>query len=208
MDVTVPVLDDSGRLGERSIDASQFRRRGKKVLLKEYIVMMEARKRVGTHSALTRAEVAGTTAKMYRQKGTGNARHGNRKAAQLRGGGVAFAKKPRNYGWAMPKQARRAALEAAIHGKLEDGEVRIAESFAMKAPSTRGFLAKVAPLGLNGTCLIVPSKHEDATWRSLRNVQGFGYCTAENLNAYELLRHKYVVFEAGAYQALEDRFNG
>ena len=208
MEISVPVLDGSGRIGAREVDASRFRRRGKKVLLKEYVVMAEARQRVGTHATLTRAEVTGTTAKMYRQKGTGNARHGNRKAAQLRGGGVAFAKKPRDYGWAMPKRARRAALEATIRFKLEDGEVRIVESLDMSQPSTREFLAKIAPLGLDGTYVIVPSEHSDSLWRSCRNVTGCGYTTVGNLNAYEALRRKYLVLDAAAYKALEERFDG
>ena len=103
MKVSVPSLRKSGELQEQSVELDAFRRRGRKVLLKEYAIMAEARQRVGTHSALTRAEVSGTTARMYRQKGTGNARHGARKVVQLRGGGMAFAKKPRQYGWAMPK---------------------------------------------------------------------------------------------------------
>ena len=169
--------------------------------------MAEARKRVGTHSAKTRAEVSGTTAKMYRQKGTGSARKGNRKAPQLRGGGAAFAKKPRDYGWHMPKKARRAALEAAIRGKLEDGEVKVVESFGIDAPSTKEFVALKGRLGITGTCLIVPAAHQDALWRSSRNVPGAAYLVASDLNAYEVLKYGTLILDDAALSSLEERFS-
>ena len=189
MSVSIPYLKSSGEIGERAVNAETFTRRGKRVLLKEAVIMAEARKRVGTHAAKTRAEIAGTTAKMYRQKGTGTARKGNRKAPQLRGGGAAFAKKPRDYGWQMPRKARRAALEAAIRGKLDDAEVKVVESFGIDAPKTKDFNALLARLGVEGTCLVVPAAHNDALWRSCRNVKGVGYLVANDLNAYEVLRH-------------------
>ena len=207
MSTSVPYLKSSGELGERAVNQETFTRRGKKVLLKEFVIMAEARKRVGTHSAKTRAEVSGTTAKMYRQKGTGTARKGNRKAPQLRGGGMAFAKKPRDYGWHMPKKARRAALEAAIRGKLEDGEVKVVESFGIDTPSTKEFVALQGRLGIEGSCLFVPAAHQDALWRSSRNVPGAGYLVAADLNAYEVLRHAILVLEDAALSSLEERFS-
>ncbi len=207
MQVSVPCLRKSGDVGEKKVDAGAFRRRGKKVLLKEYVIMSEARRRVGTHSALTRAEVSGTTAKMYRQKGTGHARHGNRKANMLRGGGMAFAKKPRNYGWAMPKQARRAALEAALRGKFEDGEVKLVESFdSIETPRTKDFLDLLRRLDVDGSFLVVPAAHRDAVWKSCRNLAGSGYRVATDLNAYDVLRHKYLIAEEGALSSLQERF--
>lgn len=207
MSTSVPFLKSSGELGERAVNAETFTRRGKKVLLKEFVIMAEARKRVGTHSTKTRSEVSGTTAKMYRQKGTGTARKGNRKAPQLRGGGMAFAKKPRDYGWHMPKKARRAALEAAIRGKLEDNEVMVVESFGIDAPRTKDFTALLGRLGINGgSFLIVPVAHSDGLWRSSRNVPGAGYMVASDLNAYDVLRHKILVLEEAALNSLEERF--
>jgi len=207
MSVSIPFLNKSGELGERAVNAETFTRRGKKVLLKEFVIMAEARKRVGTHSAKTRAEVSGTTAKMYRQKGTGSARKGNRKAPQLRGGGAAFAKKPRDYGWQMPKKARRAALEAAIRGKLDDNEVKVVESFGIDAPRTKDFTALLGRLGVEGSCLIVPAEHQDALWRSCRNVPGTGYLVASDLNAYEVLLYGTLILEDAALSSLEERFS-
>ncbi|MEM8883667.1 MAG: 50S ribosomal protein L4 [Planctomycetota bacterium] len=206
MSTNVPYLDNSGQLGERAVNADVFRRRARKVLLKEAVVMAEARKRVGTHAVLTRAEISGTTHKMYRQKGTGTARKGNRKAPQLRGGGVAFAKKPRDYGFAMPKKARRAALAAAIRGKLDDNEVMVVAGFGIDAPKTKDFVALQKSLGVEGTCLIVPAAHSDALWRSCRNVQGVGYLVAADLNAYDVLRYGTLVLEEAALASLEERF--
>jgi len=207
MSASIPYLKSSGELGERAVNVETFTRRGKKVLLRECVVMAEARKRVGTHSAKTRAEVSGTTAKMYRQKGTGTARKGNRKAPQLRGGGMAFAKKPRDFGWQMPKKARRAALEAAIRGKLDDNEVRVVESFGIDTPRTKDFTALLARIGIEGSCLVVPAQHQDALWRSCRNVPGTGYLVAPDLNAYDVLRHGTLLLEEAALASLEERFS-
>ena len=206
MEVSVPVLKKTGGVGKHPVEADRFRRFGKRVLLREYVNMAEARKRVGTHAGLTRGEVAGSTKKMYRQKGTGRARHGNRKAPQLRGGGQCFAKKPREFGWAMPKQARRAALEAALRGKLEDGEVRLVEGFAFDRPKTKEFAALLKKLEVDGTFLVVPSAHDDRIWRSCRNLPGALYRVVSDLNAYEVLKQRYLVIEAGALKVLEERF--
>ena len=206
MSLQVPYLSKSGDLGERPVDAENFRRRAKGVVLKEFVIMAEARKRVGTHSALTRSEVSGSTRKLYRQKGTGTARKGDRKVPILRGGGMAFAKKPRNYGYHMPKKARQAALAAALRGKLDDGEVMVVESFGIDQPRTKDFVALLDRLGVKGTCLIVPTQHEDALWRSSRNVTGAGYLVASDINAYEILRHRTHVLEEGALKSLEERF--
>jgi large subunit ribosomal protein L4 len=206
MPVTVPFLVSGGALKERKVELESFRRRGRKVLLKEAVVMAEARRRVGTHAARTRGEVRGTTAKMYRQKGTGRARHGSYKAPQLRGGGVAFAKKPRDFGYAIPKKARRAALEAAIRGKLEDGEVRVVEAFGLKKPRTKDFVAILGQLDMKGSFLVVPAAHDDALWRSCRNVPGANYRVVADLNPYEVLRSRYLLLDDAALRALESRF--
>ena len=206
MSTKVPYLKKSGDLGERKVDAENFRRRAKGVVLKEFVIMAEARKRVGTHSALTRAEVSGSTSKLYRQKGTGTARKGNRKVPVLRGGGMAFAKRPRDYGYHMPKKARHAALAAALRGKLDDGEVKVVENFGIDQPRTKDFTALLGRLGVEGTCLIVPTEHSDALWRSCRNVKGAGYLVSSDLNAYEVLRYGTLVLEEGALKSLEERF--
>jgi large subunit ribosomal protein L4 len=206
MEITVPLLKRSGTVGKHAVEADRFRRYGKRVLLREYVEMAEARKRSGTHAALTRGEVAGSTKKIYRQKGTGRARHGNDKAPQLRGGGMCFAKKPRDHGWSMPKQARRAALESALRGKLEDGEVRLVEGFAFSKPRTKDFAALLASLKVDGSFLVVPKAHDKAVWLSCRNLPGALYRVVSDLNAYEVLKQKYLVIESDALQALEERF--
>jgi len=207
MEVTVPLLKRSGDLGKHAVEKDRFRRYSKRILLREYVTMAEARKRAGTHSALTRSEVAGSTKKMYRQKGTGRARHGADKAPQLRGGGMCFAKKPREYGWAMPKRARRAALEAALRGKLEDNEVRLVEGFSFDRARTKEFAALLKRLEVDGSFLVVPNVHDPRIWLSCRNLPGALYRVVADLNAYEVLKQKYLVIEADALKALEERFS-
>jgi len=206
MSVPVPRLDKSGKVADRPVEDATFRRRGRKVLLREIVVMAEARRRVGTHSGRSRGEVQGSTKKMYRQKGTGNARHGNFKAPQLRGGGMAFAKKPRDYSYALPKKARRAALEAAIRGKLEDGEVRLVAGFGIEKPRTKDIVDVLHRLGVDGSFLVVPAAHSEAVRRSCRNLPGSGYRVVADLSAYEVLRKKYLILDDAALKALEERF--
>ncbi|MEE8106154.1 MAG: 50S ribosomal protein L4 [Planctomycetota bacterium] len=206
MAVAIPYLDASGAVKTRSVEADLFTKRARRVLLKEAVIMAEARQRVGTHSTKTRSEVNGTTAKMYRQKGTGNARHGTRKAPQFRGGGVAFAKKPRDYGWAMPKRARRAALRSAIRGKLDDNEVRVVADFGIKKPKTKDFIALLAKIDVKSSFLVVPEKHNEAVWMSCRNIPGAAYRVVSDLNAYEVLRQNVLIFEEAALKALEEKY--
>lgn len=207
MQVAVPFLSASGSVQEKKIEADRFRRRGRRVLLKEAVINAEARRRVGTHAALTRGEVSGSTKKMYAQKHTGRARHGNFKAPQMRHGGMAHAKKPREFGWTMPLKARRAALEAAIRGKLDDGEVRVVARFGLDAPKTKSFVAILDRLGIEGkSFLVVPAVHSEPLRRSCRNVPGAAYRVASDLAAYEVLKQKYLVLEEAALQALQERF--
>jgi large subunit ribosomal protein L4 len=206
MSVSVPFLRASGDLSERSVETDRFRRRGRRVLLKESVIMAEARKRVGSHSTKRRSEIKGTTAKMFRQKGTGHARHGAAKAPQLRGGGVAFAKKPRTYGYRIPKKARRAALAAALRGKLDDGEVRVVERFTFEKPRTKDFRELIGRLEVAGSFLVVPASHDENVWRSCRNLSGSSYRVVTDLNAYEVLKSKYLILDEAALASLEERF--
>ena len=175
-------------------------------ILHRVVTWQLAKRRAGTHKVKSRGEVSGSTAKIYRQKGTGSARKGNRKAPQLRGGGMAFAKKPRDYGWKMPRKARQAALEAAIRGKLEDGEVRVIENFGITKPRTKDFKQLIGRLEIDGSFLVVPAQHQDAVWRSCRNLPGSNYLVVSDLNAYEVLRSKYLLLEDEALKVLEERF--
>ncbi|MGQ0612984.1 MAG: 50S ribosomal protein L4 [Planctomycetaceae bacterium] len=206
MAVSIPFLAKSGALQQRSVDPMAFARRARKVLLKEIVIMAEARRRTGTHSVLQRSEVAGTTRKMYAQKKTGRARHGSAKAAIFRGGGVMHGKKPREYGYALPLKARRTALRAALRGKLADGDVRLVESFGIDKPRTKDVVAILNKFGITGTFLLVPKVHSDALWRSCRNVPGSGYRVLSDLNAYEVIRARALIFEESALKELEERY--
>ena len=108
----------------------------------------------------------------------------------------------------MPKKARRAALEAAIRGKLEDNEVRVVENFGIDTPKTKDFVGVLDRLGVEaGTSfLVVPAEHNDALWRSSRNVKGSNYRVASDLNAYEVLKARLLIIEDAALKELEERF--
>ncbi len=206
MAVSVPFLAASGSLKDRQVDPDVFATRTRRVLLKEMVVMAEARLRTGTHSTRTRAKIHGTTAKIYRQKGTGNARHGSRKANIFRGGGIAHGPLPRDYGYHLPARARRVALRSALRGKLDDAEFRVVETFDFQKPSTRDFVRLLEQLEVQGSFLVIPAEHAESVRRSCRNIPRSGYCVVDDLNVYDVLRHQLLIFDEAALQRLEERY--
>ncbi|MFQ5844564.1 MAG: 50S ribosomal protein L4, partial [Planctomycetota bacterium] len=190
----------------RKVDPALFGRRTHRVLLKEAVIQAEARRRAGTHATRRRSEIRGTTAKLYRQKHTGHARHGSRKAPIFRGGGICHGPKPRSYGTPLSTRARRIALRSALRAKLEAGDVRMVEAFAFRRPRTRDFAELLSRLDVGGSFLVVCAEHADAVRRSCRNLPGSGYRVVADLNAYEVLRQGTLIFDQAAWKRLEERF--
>ncbi len=157
-----------GQLGKAEVDEGLFGDKVKKRLLKEAILMYEANRRQGTHSTLSRGEVALTGRKPYRQKGTGYARAGDYKSPIWRGGGVAFGPKPRDYSYSMPRKAKKEAVRTALLAKLNDGEVFFLKNMRLDAPRTKPAADALAKLGLNGSTLIILSSGDSILWKSFR----------------------------------------
>jgi len=143
-----------GSQGDVELDAAAIDSRVRPRLIKEALVMYAANRRVGTHSTKTRAEVAGSRRKMWRQKGTGRARAGHRTSPVWRGGGVAFGPRPRDYSYQINRKQRRLALRSAIFAKLESGEVMVVDDFRVEAPRTKTVAKLLEALGVEGRCLI------------------------------------------------------
>ncbi len=136
--VTLPVYDRKGaEVGKIDVDPATIAPKINKQLLHDAIVMYLANKRQGTKRTKGRGEVSGSTRKLYRQKGTGNARVGSRRAPQRRGGGHAMQLRPRSFYYRMPKKAVRAATRMAIASKIQDGEVVVIDKLEMGAPRPR-----------------------------------------------------------------------
>jgi len=163
------------------------------VLLREAVLMYEANKRVGTASTKGRSDRAGSTRKLYRQKGTGRARVGSGRAAQRRKGGIVFGPKPRDYSYSMPKKARRLATKSAFLAKLKDGEVIVIPDIEMDEPRTKHVADVLKGLGVERGCLIVTRQVSNVLRKSVRNIPDVWVSDVRSLNAYDVLRYRAVL---------------
>jgi large subunit ribosomal protein L4 len=138
--VNLTVFDTSGKqVGSYEIDPAELAPKINRQLLHDAVVMYQANLRQGTFRTKSRAEVAGTTKKMYRQKGTGNARAGSKRSGVRRGGGHIFAKRPRDFGFRMPRKALQSATRMALAARLADDEVKLIDSLSFDSPKTSAF---------------------------------------------------------------------
>src|SRR6185369_3238560 len=159
-------------VGNVEISPDDFGGKINRQLLHDVVLMHEANQRQGTHSTLRRGEVAGSTKKLFRQKGTGNARVGTRRTNKRRGGGTAKGPKPRDYEYHMPKKAVRLARKMALLSKFQDNEAVIIDSLATGG-KTKEMAGVLKSLKLNGqTCLIGVAQPDAKTYRSARNIRG------------------------------------
>ena len=167
-------------------------------LIHQVVVAQQAAARQGTHSTKTRGDVAGGGAKPWRQKGTGRARQGSRRAPQWTGGGVVHGPHPRSYAQRTPKKMIAAALRGALSDRARDGHVHVvADIVSGETPSTKAALAALA--SISGTkLLVVLDRTEDVAWLSLRNVPTMHALAVDQLNAYDVLVSDDVVFTTAA----------
>jgi large subunit ribosomal protein L4 len=173
-----------------------------KQLLHDAVVMYQANQRQGTQKTKTRGEVAGSTKKLYRQKGTGNARAGARRSGTRRGGGHIFAKRPRDFGWRMPRKALQAATRMALAARIADEEVRVVDSLAIAAPKTAAVARMLKGMGLgDSTVLLASEKHDANVWKSARNIAGLSVAPVAELNAWSILRSRSIVMTKAAIDA-------
>ena len=174
-----------------------------KQLLHDACVMYEANKRVGTVKTKGRSEVAGSTKKMYRQKGTGRARAGNRRTPVRVGGGHAFAKTPKDWTYRLPKKALRTATRMALLSKFQDSEATVLDAFTLDAPKTKPVFDMLKAFEYAGKgVLMVVGEDSSLAYRSARNIQGVSVLRYSDLNAYDLLRCKYLVITREAMDAV------
>ena len=201
--IEVPVLDQNGEeTATVKVDEQKLGGKVRMKLLKEAVMMYEANRRQGTAKTRNRSEVQGSTRKIYRQKGTGHARMGSNRSPVRRGGGRAFGPRPRNYGWKMPRKQRQLATRSALLAKVKDGEVRAVEALQCDEIKTRHVAELVESIGLEGSCLLVTTDYNRNLVLSARNLPKVGVSVAIDLNAYDLLSHKWVVIEKKALEAL------
>ncbi len=164
-----------------------------------------ASRRAGTASTKGRAEVAGSTRKIYKQKGTGRARHGGIRAQQFVGGGRAHGPKPRSYAYRPPRKMRIGALRGALSMKLNEGQLTVVEDFELEEVKTKGLSKVLDALQVSSGSLIVDGGDNDRLRLSVRNLRDHQYLPPEGVNLYDLLRHEHLVLTKTAAEALITR---
>ena len=203
--ISVPVVDVTGKqVGTYDIDPADFAKDINKQLLHDVVVMYQANKRTGSHKTKTRGEVSGSTKKLFRQKGTGNARVGTKRSPIRRGGGHTFAKVPRDYGYRLPKKAVRLATRMAVLSKFQDGQAVIVDTLAVKEIKTKAVAQVLKALGLKEDSTLLAIKDYDNTlYRSARNIGNLMISPARELNAYDVLRQRRFLVTKDALDVLK-----
>jgi large subunit ribosomal protein L4 len=190
-------------IGSVEIDPAEFGGKINRQLLHDVVLMHLANQRAGTHSTLRRGEVAGSTRKLFRQKGTGNARVGTRRTNKRRGGGTAKGPKPRDYEYHLPKKAVRAATRMALLSKFQDNEALVIDELSFSEAKTKPMAAVLKALKLEGTtCLLSTAGHDPVLYKSARNIPGVVVAPAAQLNAYTVLRQKRLLLTRAALDEL------
>ncbi|MDQ3700853.1 MAG: 50S ribosomal protein L4 [Chloroflexota bacterium] len=203
----VPMYDATGAPTQNvTLNEAVFGATPNRALLHQAVVRQLANARQGTHDTQTRAEVSRTTKKVWRQKGTGRARQGSRKAPHWRGGGVVFGPHPRSYRQDMPKKMRRGALRSALAAKAAGGEVIVLQELTMSAPSTKGLAQLLGKVSSGRSQLIILDAPQRALQLSARNLPHVKAITTENVSVVDLLRFEHLVISLTALRRLEERY--
>lgn len=171
----------------------------------DLIVAFQANRRSGTANTKTRGEVRGTGKKMYRQKGTGNARHSTRKAPIYVGGGVAHGPRPRDYSKHVPRKVRKLALQRVLGDRIKEEAIHVVDAFAIEDGKTKSFQAAVDGITDAAKVLVVAKKFDDKTLLAHRNIPGAMCLPAHEVSIEELLYHDAVILTEDALEVLAER---
>lgn len=199
------VLNINGQnVGEIELVDSIFNVEVNEHVLYEVVKNQLANKRQGTQSAKTRAEVRGGGRKPWKQKGTGRARQGSIRSVQWVGGGVAFAPKPRNYRYTLPKKVRRLAMKSALSSKVQNNEMIVLDVLNMEAPKTKEFAQILKNINAGKKSLIVTAENNENVIRSARNIEGVQVSTVNTINVYDILKYDSFVITTEAVKKVEE----
>ncbi|MCX7665666.1 MAG: 50S ribosomal protein L4 [Gemmataceae bacterium] len=202
--ITLPVYNKDGQeVGTVTVDPAAFGGKISTRLMHEAVLMYETNKRQGTHSTLRRGEVAGSTKKLFRQKGTGNARAGTKRTNKRRGGGTAKGPKPRDYSYRLPKKALRSATRMAVLSKLRDKETIIVDDFGITEIKTKAVASLLKALKLEGQSVLIGTPARDEkVYKSARNLPKVTILPTSDFNTYDVLRPKTLLLSKAALDAL------
>jgi large subunit ribosomal protein L4 len=201
--ITLAVLNKDGKEVESlKVDEALFGNTVRYALLKQAIVMYHANKRVGTAATKSRGMVEGSTRKLYRQKGTGNARAGTVRTPIRKGGGVAFAKVARDFSQDMPKKQRLLAKNSAILSKLLNNNVVVIDQLKMDKPKTKDFAAILGNLKIERSCIVAVPEYDETVWKSVRNIPKIDMMKVSDLNAGDICNRQKLLFTKDAFVSL------
>ncbi|MEE8189343.1 MAG: 50S ribosomal protein L4 [Kiloniellales bacterium] len=204
MKCPVTTLDNKSA-GEIELDEAIFGLEPRADLLARMVNWQLAKRRAGTHKVKGRSEIVGTNTRMYRQKGTGRARHGPPKVGLFRGGGRAFGPKVRDHSHKLPKKVRKLALKTALSSKAADGKLIVIEAAKVKEAKTAELAKKLGKLGWGSALVIDGAAVDESFARAARNIPGLDVLPEGGANVYDILRRDTLVLTKDAVQALEAR---
>ena len=198
------VIDiDKKAAGDVDLSDEVFAAKSNDALIYEATKMQRANRRKGCAATKNRSKVKGTTAKMYRQKGLGRARHGAKTAPIFVGGGKAFGPMPRDYSYRIPKKARRAAVRVALSQKQGEGKLLILDGFPMKEIKTKDAVSKLKNIGVNSGLFVIEGRDESLE-KSVRNINGIKLVRTEGINVYDIMRYEHTIIMKDALTKIQE----
>ncbi|WP_206453995.1 50S ribosomal protein L4 [Aurantimonas marina] len=205
MDITIKSLDGKDA-GTVTLADEIFGLEPREDILQRMVRWQLAKRQQGTHQTLGRAEIARTGAKLYRQKGTGRARHGSARAPQFRGGGKAHGPTSRSHAHDLPKKVRALALKHALSAKAKSGGLIVVDELKSSEAKTKAMIKSFAGLGLANALIIDGAELDTNFSRSARNIPHIDVLPVQGINVYDILRRQTLVLSKAAVEALEERF--
>lgn len=201
----VPLYAFLGKKGKKQVELPDhiFAAPVNEAVMHQALVRQLANARLGTHKTKTRGEVRGGGAKPWRQKGTGRARQGSRRAPQWPGGGTVFGPQPRSYRQKMPKKMRHLALKGGLTVKAQEGRILVLDGLEMEEPKTKEMLTILENLKVEDSALILLPERNTNVERSARNIRGVKTLRANYLNLRDLLSHDWLIMPLGALEVIE-----
>ncbi len=196
---------DNKKVGSVDLDETVFGTPVRADLMSRYVNWQLAKRRSGNHKVKTRSEVRGTTAKPFKQKGTGSARQGSKRAPQLRGGGVVFGPHVRDHGFGMQKKVRKLALKSALSSKQAEGKLIVLDKAATKSPKTADLKKSLGKLDWGSTLVIDGAELDNNFQLAARNIIGLDILPSQGTNVYDILRRDTLVLTRDAVEKLVER---
>lgn len=189
--IDIPIYNQAGeKIDTIQVDEAKLGGEVRRNLLKQALVMYHANQRQGSASTLSRGEVAVSTRKLFRQKGTGNARMGGASNPLRRGGGHAKQKRPKDWRQDMPRKMRRLARNSAILSKIQSEDIRVVDALNLDQPKTKLMVEVYKALGIDRSCLLALAERNESIERAARNIDRTTLTTVEQLNAWDILRNR------------------